>query len=184
MSTTLQLSVDQYERMIARGAFDGLGKRVELISGELREMNPAGPVHDDYTDYLLNWSAPAIAAGQVRARCRMGVRIDDHMPEPDFVLLKPSRYGRRRPVAADVLLVVEVADSSLLYDLGEKARLYGQGNVVEYWVIDVDGTRLHRHLNPSTTGYERIDLFERSAKLSPTCTPDLTLDLQDLFLPS
>ena len=56
MSVGLRLTAEEYDRMIARGAFDGINRRIEMIRGELREMNPAGPVHEDYVDFLNRWS--------------------------------------------------------------------------------------------------------------------------------
>ena len=56
MSTALKLTIQEYDQMIARGTFVGIPIKIELIHGELREMNPAGPVHEDYIDYLTRWS--------------------------------------------------------------------------------------------------------------------------------
>lgn len=182
MSTTLRLSVDQYERMIARGAFEGLDRRIELIHGELREMSPAGPLHDAYIRYLLHWSARIVADGKVAVCSQMGLLVNDNLPEPDFALLQPERYGRRRPDAGNVLLLVEVSDRSLQYDLTEKAAVYAGGGVVEYWVVDVAGSRVIRHLRPTESGFDQVEQFVRPDRVSPAFDPQLVFDLADLFL--
>ena len=179
MSTSLRLTIDQYERMIARGAFECLDKRIEFIDGELREMSPAGPVHDDYIQYLMMWAQASTLAA---IRCQMGIRIHEHLPEPDLALIKPKRYGHERPSQDDVSLIVEVAESSLSYDLNEKARLYAAGGVPEYWVVDVVNSRLHRHRTALADRFAIVEVLQRPSKITPQFDPDLTLDLDDLFL--
>ncbi|MDV6032832.1 MAG: Uma2 family endonuclease [Phycisphaera sp. RhM] len=182
MSATLKLSVPEYEQMIARGAFAGLDRKIEFIGGELREMSPAGPVHDDYIEFLLTWAAGLAANKECRIRCQSGLRVGDSVPEPDFSLLAPKRYGRNRPTADDVFLLVEVADSSLTYDLGEKSRLYARNGIREYWVIDVEGRTLHRHTDPVDGSYRKIDRYDHHSTVTPTFAPTLPLELSDLFL--
>nr|WP_161501134.1 Uma2 family endonuclease [Rhodopirellula sp. SM50] len=182
MSATLKLSVPEYEQMIARGAFAGLDRKIEFIGGELREMSPAGPVHDDYIEFLLAWAAGLVSKNECRIRCQSGLRVGDSVPEPDFALLAPKRYGRNRPTADDVLLLVEVADSSLTYDLGEKAQLYARHGIREYWVVDVDGRTLHRHIDPTNGSYQMISRHDRHSTVSPAFHPSLKLPLSDLFL--
>ena len=73
MSTTLHLSLHEYNRMVDRGAFDELNRKIELIRGEVVEMNPAGPVHDDYIDYLMDWSFRSTDRMQIRVRGQTGI---------------------------------------------------------------------------------------------------------------
>ena len=182
MSTTLRLTIPQYEHMVTLGAFDSLDRHIEFIHGELREMNPAGPLHDDYIEFLLSWSAPLVAHQHCKARCQCGLRIGDSIPEPDFMLLTHQRYGAQRPTASDVLLLIEVAESSLPYDLGEKAQLYATGGIAEYWVIDVTHQRLHRHRQPSTNGFQTIDVLESNAQVLPGFNGAIAIELAELFL--
>ena len=184
MSTTLKLSVSEYERMVALGSFSCLERRIEFIRGELREMSPAGPVHEDYIEFLLSWAAPLLAANRYKVRSQSGLLIGNSVPKPDFTLLAPKRYGRNRPTADDVLLIVEVAESSLNYDLGEKAQLYAEGGVSEYWVVDVAGQTLHRHQAPSESGYRDVDVVGGDAKLQAQFEGAIAIDLAELFLSS
>ena len=182
MSTTLRLTIPQYEHMVALGAFDCVDRHIEFIHGELREMNPAGPIHDDYIEFLLSWSAPLVANKRCKARSQCGLLVGDSVPEPDFVLLAHQRYGLNRPTAANVLLLIEVAESSLTYDLGEKARLYATGGIAEYWVIDVTHRLLHRHRQASSNGFQNIDALGCDAKVLPEFTGAIAIELADLFL--
>ena len=75
MSTTLHLSISDYDQMIARGAFDHLNRKIELIRGEIREMNPAGPIHDDLIDYLTHWSYQVINDCDIRIRVQSGYAL-------------------------------------------------------------------------------------------------------------
>lgn len=133
MSTAAKLTGAEFDAMVARGAFDGIGaKKIELIRGELRIMNPAGPIHNDFIDYLTRWSITRAAEDVATVRVQGGFVCDDNRPEPDVLWLRPVRYGRSHPTAADVLLLIEVADSSLPTDLRGKADIYAKADVVEY----------------------------------------------------
>lgn len=84
MSTNLRLTPAQYDAMIAKGAFDGLARRVELIHGQLREMNPAGPVHEDYIDYQTRWSVNSMSTAEAVVRVQSSVALGDSRPDPDI----------------------------------------------------------------------------------------------------
>ena len=86
MSTNLKLTVAEYDQMIATGAFDRLDKRAELIQGELREINPAGPMHEVILCFLTRWSTENTSASVVLVRVQMSVGIPalDSVPEPDL----------------------------------------------------------------------------------------------------
>jgi Uma2 family endonuclease len=181
MSTTLKLTAEEYDSMIQRGAFNGLQRRIELIRGELREMSPAGPVHEDYVDYLNRWSTNATDAAECVVRVQSSIDLGDSRPEPDIAWLRPGRYSERRPQAADVLLVIEVADTSLTDDMDEKAVLYAQSVISEYWVVDAIANRIHVHRRSNGTRYEDIAEFTSEHTIAPACKPSATLLLSELF---
>ncbi len=183
MSTsTSKLTGLEFDAMVDRGAFDCIhGKKVELIRGELRFMNPAGPIHDDYIEYLNRWSVDSAHRSQVSIRVQCGFVCDDSRPEPDILWLKPRRYGRTRPTAKDVLLLIEVSDSSLSSDLQEKADLYAEAGVQEYWVVDVPSSRIHVLSHSDGKSYRKIEIAVPPHTLSPICMSAAKLDLADLF---
>ena len=183
MSTIFaKLTGTEFDAMVDHGGFDCIkGKKVELIRGELRFMNPAGPIHDDYIDYLNHWSVVSTLDKKANIRVQSGFICDDNRPEPDVLWLQPRRYGRTRPTARDVMLLIEVSDSSLSSDLQEKADIYAEAGVQEYWVVDVPSSRIHVLSKSDGKSYRKIEIAVAPQFLAPTCLPTAKLDLSDLF---
>lgn len=183
MSTIFaRLTGVEFDAMVDCGAFDCIeGKKVELIRGELRFMNPAGPIHDDYIDYLTKWSVVSTLDKKANVRVQCGFICDDNRPEPDVLWLQPRRYGRTRPTAREVMLLIEVSDSSLSSDLQEKADIYAEAGVHEYWVVDVPSSRIHVLSKSDGKSYRKIEIAVAPQFLSPICLPIAKLDLSDLF---
>ncbi|HBE68062.1 MAG TPA: Uma2 family endonuclease [Planctomycetaceae bacterium] len=185
MSTSLELSLDQYAKMVERGAFDHLSKKIELIRGKIRQTNPAGPVHDDLIAYLTAWCFRAIDPSTTSIRVQTGLDLAgaQSRPEPDLMWVKAGRYTERHPTAADVELAIEVADSSLQGDLSEKALLYAEVGVTEYWVVDVRSRCIHVYRKPhSIDGYQDRGVFKAGETLgpaSPRCND--ALEIAELF---
>ena len=101
MSVSSKITGAEFDSMVESGAFDRLGPRkIELIHGELRFMNPAGPIHDDY---LTRWSIEQNKSTEMNVRVQCGFVCDDNRPEPGVLWLQPRRYGRTRPAAAEVM---------------------------------------------------------------------------------
>jgi Uma2 family endonuclease len=95
--------------------------------------------------------------------------------------VRRGRYRRRRPQAPDVLLVIEVADTSLDYDLGTKQQIYAAAGVKEYWVVDVTAERVAVFRNPSKHGYRKHEEYSSGQRISPAAAPRAVLDLDELF---
>ncbi|MCA9213216.1 MAG: Uma2 family endonuclease [Planctomycetales bacterium] len=181
MSSSLRLAVDDYERMIANGAFVGLERRLEFIHGEIREMNPAGPYYFDYIEFLTYWSHSSVSRDEARIQIQSAILLGDSLPEPDVMWLRAKRYGGQRPRGSDAHLIIEVADTSLRYDLGEKAMLYAQAGITDYWVVGIESQVVHQHRNPTTDGYQEVQVFQRNETLSPLFKPSISLPLDKLF---
>ncbi|MCA9199371.1 MAG: Uma2 family endonuclease [Planctomycetales bacterium] len=182
MSISSKLTGADFDSMVDRGAFDVIGPRkVELIEGELRFMNPAGPIHDDFIMFLTRWSTDNTTATDAVICVQCGFVCDDDRPEPDIVWLKPKRYGRVRPTAADVLLLIEVSDSSLEADLREKADIYARSGVAEYWVVDIPASRIHVMSQSDGQHYRNIQIVVPPHPLAPQCRPAAHLNTAELF---
>ena len=183
MSTIFaKLTGSEFDAMVDRGAFDCIeGKKVELIRGELRFMNPAGPIHDDHIDYLTRWSHNSTTQTIANIRVQCGFVCDDNRPEPDILWLLPRRYGRTRPTAQEVMLLIEVSDSSLSSDLQLKADIYAEAGVQEFWVVDIPSSRIHVLSNSDGKSYRKIEIAVAPHFLAPSCLPNAKLDLADLF---
>lgn len=184
MSTGLNLTAEEYAQMVERGAFDHLNRKIELIRGELREMNPAGPIHDDLITYLTNWSARSTAHHAIMVTSQTGLNLSElaSRPEPDLMWLRAKRYRGSHPSASHVLLTIEVADSSLRSDLHEKAELYAEAGIVEYWIVDANEHCVHVFRNPTQRQYVDRSIATIGESLSPLHAPDVSLDIHELFL--
>ncbi len=183
MSTGLHLTAGEFDRMVECGAFDHLNRKIELIRGELREMNPAGPLHDDLIMYLTGWSARSTLPDEISVTSQTGLDLADldSRPEPDLLWVRAGRYRHRHPSAKDVRLAIEVSHSSLQADLLEKSELYAEAGIVEYWIVDAAGACIRVFRNPREREYTDQSIANRGDKLSPLAIPDAVLDLNDLF---
>ena len=183
MSTLLKLNLSEYDAMIAQGAFDGLERRhIELIYGELREMSPAGPLHEEIVSLLNEWSVENKPKNvRIRVQSSIGIPELDSAPEPDLAWVRRVRYSTKRPGPPDVLLAIEVSHSRLAYDLGEKQELYARAGVQEYWVVDVHGQQIHVFRNPKNEVYQESVIVTPGASLFPLVEPSAALDVSALF---
>ena len=135
---TRRFTADEFERMVAAGIFRE-DERLELIGGEIVEMAPIGHRHaacdsNLHERFVRGLGDRAFVWGQGPARLAI-----DSVPEPDLALLRRRSYQTGAPRPEDVLLVVEVAESSLRYDRTTKLRLYASAGVPEYWIVSVGG---------------------------------------------
>ena len=104
MSTVLKLTAADYDRMVAKGAFDELTQRIELINSVIVSMNPDGPIHDDFIKFLNRWSTRNTDENSVAVRVQSGLELSefDSRPEPDIAWVKAGRYWNGHPRAEHV----------------------------------------------------------------------------------
>jgi Uma2 family endonuclease len=145
------VSVDAFHRMGETGIL-GPADRVELIDGEIIDMSPIEVLHAAIVARLASYFSQQLGARAI-VWCQNPLRLDDiSEPEPDIVILRPRAdfYTTAHPGPADVLLVIEVADSSLAYDLGTKVPLYARHGIPEVWVIDAATRKTSVFRRPTT----------------------------------
>lgn len=182
MSTVAKLRGLDFDSMVERGAFDSLKPmKIELLHGELTFMKPAGPIHEAEIEYLTNWSYANTARDEISIREQSGINCGEHRPEPDLSWIRKLKSRRVRPTHEDVLLLIEVSDSSLKQDLGEKASLFAEHHVMEYWVVDVHGEQVHVHRSPAQGQYASVNTYCKPASITPLSQPLAKLDLTELF---
>jgi Uma2 family endonuclease len=170
--------------MVRAGAFDGAHRqRVELIRGEIRPMSPIGALHEVLVDWLNEWSFENAPRKKVRVRVQNSIGLPEleSAPEPDIAWVARRNYALRRPQAEDVFLVIEVADSSLDYDLGEKAHLYAEAGVRDYWVVDARGRRVTVFREPKKNRYRAETTFRLGDEIPTLVFPKIVLKVDDLF---
>ncbi|MCG8450526.1 MAG: Uma2 family endonuclease [Pirellulales bacterium] len=184
MSTAAHFSIADYNRMIAAGVFEPREEhQVELIRGELHEMNPINPPHSEVVNLLMYWSIDHCPRDQVRVRSQdsLGLPALESVPQPDVFWVKARDYSRERPTNEDVFLVIEVAESSLAYDRGEKAQLYAKAGIQDYWVINVNDRVVEVFRDPAGGHYRQLQTFKVGDTVSPLAFPDLQLAVADLW---
>ena len=126
MDANTELTLVDYDRMIEAGVFDrGRRRRLEFVRGEIREMAPISAMHEVMVDRLNEWSIENRPKDKVWVRVQNSIGLPglESAPEPDLAWVVRRDYGTGRPTSDDVLLVIEVAHTSLEYDTGEKAEL-------------------------------------------------------------
>jgi Uma2 family endonuclease len=149
---------------------------VELLKGEIYQMAPIGPRHA-YTvnrwNRVLQEAFPHLL---VQVQGPLVLPPDTYL-EPDLLLLKPADYSRRLPGPEDAYLAVEVAESSLDYDLGKKLPLYAQGGVPEVWVQDLLGERLLLFRTPEGDHYREQIWVKPGERVAPLAFPEVSLEV-------
>jgi Uma2 family endonuclease len=156
MSTSVRITVDEYERMIAEGRFEPREEHhVELLEGEIVSMSPINPAHSNAVRQIHEWSVLNAPLGEVTIQGQdpVGIPELDSVPQPDIVWVRRRNYRRRRPTSADVLLLVEVADSSLAHDRGRKARIYAEAGVADYWIVNLRDECIEVYRDPGAGAY-------------------------------
>ena len=179
-----KFTVDEYYRMAEVGILKP-DERVELIEGEILVMPPIGPEHAWNVDLASDFITRRIDERFI-VRSQNPVRLSDASePQPDIaiILRRPEGYLAAHPTPADVLLIIEVADSSLEYDRNIKAHIYGRSGVPETWVRNLPEDCIERFIEPGPDGYARHTVHRRGETLTPVALPDLELAVGDL-LPS
>ncbi len=173
-------TVEEYERIVETGIF-AEDERVELIRGRIVQMNPIG---DDHAWNVTRLSGIFWQRGGVVVLAQNPIRLGPRIaPQPDLAVLRPDVPQNRKPEPADILLVIEVADSSLSYDRQAKAPPYARANIPELWIVDINGERVESYRDPSPVGYRTVRLYLRGEQLAPEFKPDLLVDVDAILGP-
>ncbi len=164
--------------MIAAGVFDERdGRHLELIHGEIREMTPPGPEHEEILELLTEWSYSILPSGAVRIRIQDSIGLPplESAPEPDVVWAVRKSYRRVRPSAKRILLIIEVSDSSLNYDRHEKADLYAAAGIADYWIVNIPEQNVEVRRQPTDAKYRLLEVFSGGQEVRPLAFPQIAL---------
>ena len=175
-------SVQDYYRMAETGILRA-DARVELIEGEIIDMPPIGSRHAGTVNQLsriLQKSVGERAIVQVQNPVRLS---ESSEPEPDISLLYPRAdfYKSAHPASSDVLLIIEVAETTLAYDRSVKAPLYARSGIPEYWIIDLEHGQLERYREPHELTYARVDRPAVDRPIALEALPELQLEIGAIF---
>lgn len=188
MDTTIEpkrrlFTLEEYHRLGEVGVFREK-ERLELIEGDIVEMSPIGRVHAGTVDRIAR-------AFFRRVGERAGVRIQGPVTfadlvsevQPDVTLLVPRSdfYTGGHPGASDVILVVEVMDSTVTYDRGVKLRLYARAGVAEVWLANVNTQRIEGYRRPGAEGYAESRVFQLEESIAIQAFPDAAFTVHELL---
>jgi len=182
--TTRRFNVDEYYRMAEAGILDP-NERVELIEGEIVRMAAIGSRHASCVNRINRLLVPLVG-DRALVQIQGPVRLSDMSePEPDVALLRPRAddYASAHPGPADVLLVIEVADTTEGLDRAVKGPLYARAGIREYWLVDLAGDRITVHRKPGEGGFGRVSVHGRSETVRPEAFPDLEVAISDVLPP-
>lgn len=180
--TLRRFTVDEYRRMAGAGVFRP-DERVELIDGEIVEMAPIGRRHANCVTNLnrllvTRLGDRAIVSPQISIR--ISVRSE---PQPDLTVLRRREvsYKDEDVAVSDVLLLIEVADTSIAYDRGVKLRLYAAAGIPEVWIVAAVGEEIEIYRSPEPGGFREAERARQGGTVTPIAFPDPTLAVADIF---
>ena len=180
-----KFTVDEYYRMAEVGILRP-DERVELIDGEIIRMVPIGEPHAVGVDNLTLPFAE-IARGHFIVRVQGPIRLTSGSElNPDVVLLhlRQGNYINGHPGPDDVILVIEVSDTTLAYDRGEKLNLYAEANIPETWIMNLVEDCIESFTQPGPDGYAQHAIYRRGDTISPSTLPDVEFAVDDLLPPA
>lgn len=177
---------EEYYRAAQLGIFRP-GERLELLAGEILEkmrpqLTPRATAILDTAEELRR----AFGSG-CHVRQQLPLILDEQSePEPDLMVVtgSPRDYLGRHPQASDVLLLVEVADTTLHFDQGRKLTAYAGAGIPEYWIENLKERRLEVYRDPEETGYKTVLHYDKEETIAPLAAPDATIRVADLLPPA
>lgn len=174
------------DRLEALGMFDQ--QRVELIEGELIDKMGKNRPHAGAAALLHAWLIQVFGGRRVNAEAPIDLAPEDNptnQPVPDLVVVNreysESRYWTTTPQPGDLELVVEIADTSLAFDLTVKAALYALAGIVEYWILDILGRRLFVHRDRQAGQYGWVTVYDEQESVTPLAALDSAFQIASVF---
>jgi Uma2 family endonuclease len=190
MSTSLKITVEQFEAMVDRGDFDPIEENhVELIRGEIvprfgdDTRTSMKPPHAMTVDRAVDWSFDVVPRNLVLVRVQNAIRIPalDSEPFPDLAWLVRKDYYTAHPVPEDIFLIIEVSDSSLGKDRGPKLELYAEAGIREYWIVNIQARSVDVYRNPDGLVFRDVATYTPGQEIHPLAFPEVSLPVSRLF---
>lgn len=162
-----------------------LPARWELVQGEIISKMGTNVPHSMFAHVVSTWLNTVFGRACVLPTCSIDVAPEDNptsAPEADIVVVnRPASEFHQQPTPGDIVLLVEVSDTTLAFDLGSKAQLYARAGIQEYWVVDINSKKIDQHREPSPEGYRSLRTVTGASVLSPLAKPEATLTAEELF---
>ncbi len=176
------ISVKEYDEMIRHGILTTEDK-VELLNGVIIEKMPKGIKHAAVNDLVAEVFREKLGNLAIIRNQNPIVLGDYSEPEPDIVLAKPPReiYLERHPIPEDILLIVEISDSTLGRDRVTKSLAYSRAGIQQYLVVNVQDNSVEDYRQPAADGYQSKQTYRTGDKFTLTSFPDIEINVDDLF---
>jgi Uma2 family endonuclease len=176
-------TVNEYSRLHEVGIIQS-GERVELIEGGVRIMSPIGPIHAEVVNRL------SIAlVGQMGSEATVSfqnpVRLGEYsLPQPDLLLLRIRNDGylKELPKPEDVLLLIEVSDSTIAFDRNEKLPRYAAAQIPEAWIVDTEKQQIEQYSHPNQGRYEKSNVWKIDDVIKSLGSPQIVIEVKKLFV--
>ena len=180
--TEHRFTVDEYHRKGEAGIIRE-DDRVELIRGRVVQMSPIGRRHAGCVKYLGNTLVRLLGPRAVVGIQDPVITGPEGEPQPDVAALlpRPDFYRHQHPAPDDILLLVEVADSSLDYDRSEKIPLYAEAGVREVWLVNLAGEAVEVYRDPREGHYRDVHTARRGETIAPLAFPDVALAVNEIL---
>jgi Uma2 family endonuclease len=175
-------TVDFFNGMVEQGMVKPTD-RLELIEGEIYEMSPIGNLHARCVKYLNNLLVQYLA-GKFIIGIQDPIILDDiSEPLPDVAVLRyrDDFYKQSLPFATDVLLIIEVADTTAKFDRTIKFPKYASARIPEAWLIDLEAERIEVHSAPEAETYQSVKIYQRGEEISSETLPEIKFTVDDIF---
>ncbi len=146
-------------------------------------MSPIGTKHAACVNRLVNLLIQLLGKRIILASQNPVTLNNNSEPQPDVALLKPRDdfYATAHPKPQDIFLLIEVADSTIIYDREEKIPLYAQANIIEVWLVDINEQIVEVYQQPTVTGYQHIQKFTSGQTLSIQAFPEVNISITEIF---
>ena len=176
-----RFTVDEYYKLTEVGIL-APDERVELLAGEIITMAAVGSRHAFCVDEFSEKLAPSALSGRAKIRIQNPIRLDhENHPQPDIAVVHRRNYADEHPGPEDVMLLIEVADSSVGFDRRHKLPMYAMHGIPEVWLSDVNARRVEIYDQPIAGGYARIRIAERDGTPTPGALPDVTIQVREVM---
>lgn len=180
--TRRRFTAAEYWRLLEAGILSE-DDAVELIWGEIVEMSPVNVPHALCVN-RLNMVLGTKLANRAIVSVHNPIQLDEYsLPQPDFSLWKLSseEYRDRLAGPSEVLLVIEVAESSISHDRRAKSKLYGAAGLTDYWIVNIQARQIEVYREPRPDGYRTITFYAPGETLSPLAFPNLSLNVDEIL---
>jgi Uma2 family endonuclease len=181
----IRWTTDDCDRLREGGYLSG---RYELIDGEIISKMGQGPTHSFVLIVIADFLITLFGGLRVRQQLPITIPGEDGLytePEPDIAVTvkEASAYKGRHPGPGELALVVEIADSSIAFDISTKSLMYARAGVAEYWVVDISNRHVHVHQAPLDSGFADVSSYEAGNVILVPGTEDAEVRVEDLLPP-